>query len=176
MVTRSLSVVLGASPRMYKFVLLSWSPLLKFELIWLLKLVLCVPLCEPVFELDELWVLAGEVAVGTRLEPYCNKHTNGSHTATRHATPSHAAPSFFLRAAIFFPASGHLGVASPATQLPQQSQPQRQTVADPQTDSYDQIAIPNYAARGRTAAIISHLFEFEPSNRLRLTGQSTHFN
>lgn len=69
------------SPRIYKLVLDSdswpcgvpFGPIVVFVFV-LLRLVLSVPLCEPVF--DELleFVLLGEAAVGTRW-PYCNMGT-----------------------------------------------------------------------------------------------------
>lgn len=70
--TKSLSDVFWLRPRMYRFVLLSWSPPPSppLEPRWLLRLVLRVPLWEPVLELEELWVLAGDVAEGTRPDPY----------------------------------------------------------------------------------------------------------
>lgn len=72
--TKSLSDVFWFRPRIYRLVLLSWSPPM-LEPRWLLRLVLSVPLCDPVLELDELCVLAGDVADGTLPEPYCNKET-----------------------------------------------------------------------------------------------------
>lgn len=70
--TRSLSVVFWFRPRMYRFVFDSCSPAGPGPML-LLRLVLSVPLCEPVLELELLLVLAGEAAVGTRWDPYCNK-------------------------------------------------------------------------------------------------------
>lgn len=76
---KSLSVVPCCKPLMYKFVFDSCSvcwgvvlgPIVLFVFV-LLKLVLKVPLCDPVF--DELleFVLLGEAAVGTRC-PYCKE-------------------------------------------------------------------------------------------------------
>ena len=76
---KSLSVVDWFKPLIYKFVFESCSvcwgvvlgPIVLFVFV-LLKLVLNVPLCDPVFdELLEL-VLLGDAAVGTRC-PYCNE-------------------------------------------------------------------------------------------------------
>lgn len=80
MVTKSLSVVPCCKPRMYKLVLDNCSPpgcwgcccvavplgpIVLLVLVVLLRLVLSVPLCDPV--LDELleFVLLGDAAVGT---------------------------------------------------------------------------------------------------------------
>ena len=77
---KSLSVVPCCKPLIYKFVFDSCSvcwgvvlgPIVLFVFV-LLKLVLNVPLCDPVFdELLEL-VLLGDAAVGTRC-PYCNNN------------------------------------------------------------------------------------------------------
>jgi hypothetical protein len=57
---------------MYKFVFDSCSPTGAGPML-LLRLVLKVPLWEPVLELELLLVLEGEAAVGTRCDPYC-KH------------------------------------------------------------------------------------------------------
>lgn len=71
--TKSLSVVFWLSPRMYKFVFDSCSDELEFVVVFdtlLDRLVDRVPLCEPVLELELLFVLLGEAAV---LQPYCKK-------------------------------------------------------------------------------------------------------
>lgn len=73
--TRSLSVVFWFRPRIYRFVFDSCSPAGPGPML-LLRLVLRVPLWEPVLELELLLVLAGEAAVGTRWDPYCNKETS----------------------------------------------------------------------------------------------------
>jgi hypothetical protein len=65
-----LSVVFWFRPRIYKFVFDSCSPAGP-DPILLLRLVLKVPLWEPVLELELLLVLEGEAAVGTRWDPYC---------------------------------------------------------------------------------------------------------
>lgn len=76
MLIKSLSVVHCWRPLMYKFVFdkVSWTcgvPFGPMVVFVLLRLVLKVPLCEPVF--DELleFVLLGDAAVGTRVM-YCN--------------------------------------------------------------------------------------------------------
>lgn len=79
--TRSLSVVPCCKPLIYKLVFDNCSPccgvllgpiVLTVLFVLLLKLVLNVPLCDPVF--DELleFVLLGDAAVGTRW-PYCKE-------------------------------------------------------------------------------------------------------
>lgn len=78
--TKSLSVVHCCRPLIYKFVFDNVSctccvplgPIVVFVFV-LLRLVLNVPLCEPVF--DELleFVLLGDAAVGTRW-PYCKNN------------------------------------------------------------------------------------------------------
>lgn len=90
MLIRSLSVVPCWRPLIYKFVLDNCSfccgvllgPIVLFVFV-LLKLVLNVPLCDPVF--DELleFVLLGEAAVGTRW-PYYNKESNKKNILINH--------------------------------------------------------------------------------------------
>lgn len=72
MLTRSLSVVEGLRPRMYKLVFESCSELVVVAGMLLLKDVGTVPLWLPVWLL-ELLVLLGEAAVGTLGLPYCKR-------------------------------------------------------------------------------------------------------